>query len=67
MRRPGYREGVRWIADNDEPRLLEEKLVINQLTALLLSDLFGVEPSQVARDVIKIRKREKIVREVMES
>lgn len=67
MRRPRYRDGVQWIADNDEGRNVDPETVAGQISTLLLADLFGVEPERVAKDVIRIRLREKTVRDVIES
>ena len=55
MKRRGYRFGVTWIADNDDPSELDPEVVAGFISALLLADLFGVEPERVAADVIKAR------------
>ncbi len=67
MRRPRYRDGVQWIADNDEGGNMDPESVAGQISTLLLADLFGVEPERVAKDVVKARAREETVRDVMES
>lgn len=57
MKRASYREGVRWIADNDEPTVLDPGEISGFTTSLLLADLFGVEPERVGRDVARLRQR----------
>lgn len=57
MKRPGYREAVRWIALNDEPtehRIAEMERLIS---VALIADLFDVTTLRVARDVIHFRGR----------
>lgn len=64
MRRASYREGVEWIAMNDnvgddgpgEPDA--ERNVAGYISTGLLAALFDVEPARVARDVMRIRRRE---------
>jgi hypothetical protein len=55
MKRRGYRFGVAWIADNDDPSELDPEVVAGFISALLLADLFSVEPERVAADVIRAR------------
>lgn len=63
MKRASYRAGVRWIALNDEPCNLDEEEVAYTISALLLADLFEVEPERVGRDVVRIRARIELVRQ----
>jgi hypothetical protein len=57
MKRASYREGVLWIALNDEPEAMELEEVERIITVMFLADLFGVEVERVARDVIRKRQR----------
>ena len=55
MKRRGYRFGVAWIADNDEPADLDPCSVAGYISTLLLADLFSVKPERVAADVVRHR------------
>ena len=57
MKRASYREGVAWIAFNDEPDNLNPEEVAYYVTSLLLADLFDVEPEKVGKDVVRKRKQ----------
>lgn len=48
MRRASYRDGVAWIAANDEP---------GEATSRMLADLCGVDPDRVDRDVERYRRK----------
>ena len=54
----GYRYGVRWIAVNDEPGDFEPDRISGYISTLLLADLFGKDPEEVAADVVTCRKKE---------
>jgi len=56
-RKQGYRFGVRWIAENDEPDTLDAEEVSGYISTLLLADLFGKDALDVARDVVRARER----------
>lgn len=58
MKRASYRDGIDFIALNDEPEELDEEVVGGLATVLLLSELFGVPRERVARDVVRYRKGE---------
>lgn len=64
MKRASYRQGLQWIAVNDEPNELETDFVKYQISVILLADLFGVDPVKVAKDVLltraKIERKEAI-------
>jgi hypothetical protein len=62
MKRPGYREAVRWIAANDEPTDLDAFNVAGYLTTVLVADLFGVDAERVAGDVVKLREADDLPR-----
>lgn len=60
MRRASYREGVAWIAMNDDAGsndALEESAVQGYISTVLLADLFGVGTDRVARDVVRYRTK----------
>jgi len=64
MRRASYREGVRWIAVNDEAGMgdtMDEVEVY--VTVAMLADIFGVDTVRVATDVLNERaKIDKVLR-----
>lgn len=53
-----YRKGVEWIALNDEPSELDQETVSNQISTLLLADLFGIHEIAVADDIIEVREND---------
>jgi len=57
MKRASYREGVAWIAENDEPAESDPETIGSLVSVLLLADLFAVEPERVVADIIKFRKK----------
>lgn len=58
MRPARYRDGVYWIAHNDDTGNDDPEEVAGQISTLLLADLFGAEPEDVAADIIDLRRRE---------
>lgn len=54
---PIYMDGVSWIAENDEPTLDDVNEISNLISVLLLADLFGRTPEEVAIDVLRVRER----------
>lgn len=56
MKRASYREGVTWIALNDEPLDMDPDSIAGYISTILLADLFGVEAARVAKDVLRRRK-----------
>jgi hypothetical protein len=56
MKRASYREGVAWIADNDEPLDRDEESIAGYISTILLSVLFNKDPYIVARAVLKHRR-----------
>lgn len=59
-KRKGYRFGVEWIALNDDPGSSDAQNVEELrglISVLLLADLFGKAPEDVARDVARYRAR----------
>lgn len=67
MKRARYREGVSWIANNDEPGEKSLESVAGQVSTLLLADLFDLRPEKVARDVLRERAMRDLAEEVIES
>jgi len=67
MTRPTYGAAIDWVANNDEPTCEDLEEVEGMITVRLLADLFEVEPARIAFDVVRLRGRLKVVREVMES
>lgn len=57
MKRASYREAVRWIAVNDEPTDTDSDSIAGYISTLLIADIFDVEPSKVANDVLRERNR----------
>lgn len=57
-RRASYREGVEYVAMNDEPTLLDPEWLLGQPTIQLLSILFGKTDDQVAADVVRFRRKQ---------
>jgi hypothetical protein len=55
MKRASYREGVAWIALNDEPTQIDASVIAEMISVTLLADLFGVSPERVAADIVKAR------------
>ena len=60
MTRHGYRFGVQWIAETDEPNSLDVQEVSGYISTLLLADLFGKSPEVVAADIVRYREREEV-------
>jgi hypothetical protein len=59
-KRASYRQGVAWIALNDDPGSIEKyqlDTLSGLISVLLLADLFGKDSEAVARDVIAYRKK----------
>lgn len=56
-KRASYRKGIEWIALNDEPDDRDAENVAGYISTILLSDLFGKDPDDVARDVVRYRER----------
>ena len=57
MKRASYREGVAWIAANDDPGETDPMIIKGFVSSLLLADLFDVPEERVANDIAKIRAR----------
>lgn len=55
MKRASYRQGVAFIALNDDAENVEVDEVANTISVGLLADLFGLETEIVANEVISYR------------
>lgn len=55
-----YRDGVEWIAFNDEPSDRNPESVAQFISTLLLADLFDKTPETVAAAVIRMRRSRSI-------
>lgn len=55
MARPSISAGVDWIAQNDEPGLNNPGETADLISVLLLADLFGKEPLDIATRVVRRR------------
>jgi hypothetical protein len=56
-KRASYRAGVDWIALNDDPTIMDAEVVASLISVCLLADLFEKSQEDVARDVIRQRKK----------
>ena len=60
MKRASYRDGLRWIADNDDTGWLRDPNGIESVTLCLLADLFGVSIKKATADLRRVfLRREK--------
>lgn len=57
MKRASYREAVQWIAHNDESYDTDTDSIAGYISTLLIADIFDVEPSKVANDVLRERNK----------
>lgn len=54
-KRASYLEGLDYIARNDEPCEMDYEVMIGMASVQLLAALFGMEPKNVAFDVVRVR------------
>lgn len=54
--RPSYSRAIKWIADNDETAETEVARMADLISVMLVADLFGKQPADVARDVLANRR-----------
>ena len=57
MRRASYRAAIGWIALNDEPIERDPAVIAELISAVLVADIFGVEPERVGADVARLREQ----------
>lgn len=55
--RPSLKRAVSWIALNDEPTCLDVEEVSSLISTLLVADMFGKEPEEVARMIVDTRRK----------
>ena len=58
-KRASIREAVFWIAANDDPVEMDPETVGGQISVLLVADIFGLTPENVAQRVTRERWRMK--------
>lgn len=56
MKKPSYEFAIAWVAVNDDPTEKDPQVVTDQISVVLVADLFGKEPEEVAADIIKLRE-----------
>jgi hypothetical protein len=57
MRRPGYREAIEWIAQNDDCHWTLDEEPIMSVTASMVRDLYDVPDAKVLADITRAFKR----------
>jgi hypothetical protein len=58
MKRPGYREAIRWIVDNDDTSDIQSTEDYPNVTGSLVADLFDVTPERVVADILRALKKD---------
>ncbi len=58
MKRAGYRQGIEWIALNDDPLVMDFEDISCQISVCLLADLFGKEAREVGLAVLAFRRKQ---------
>lgn len=53
MKRPGYREAIRWMVDNDDTSWIDDEEPIISVTAAMIADLFDVDHKKIIEDIRK--------------
>ena len=53
-----YRDAVRWIARNDEAAELDVSVVERQISVLLIAYVWVKDATEVAHDVLAVRRRQ---------
>lgn len=56
-KRASFREGVAWIAWNDEPDERDPENVAGFISTGLLADLFGKDAEDVAKTIVRFREK----------
>lgn len=54
---PALRTALEWIAGNDEGAELDPAVIAESVTLLLVADLWKKEPDELARKVVRLRRR----------
>jgi predicted secreted protein len=53
-----YQKSVEWIARNDEPTIMDERDVSKMISVVLVADIHGKDPREVAKDIVGIRRED---------
>jgi hypothetical protein len=59
VKRPAYRDAIRWMADNDDILWLDDRNGCPSVTACLVADLFGVTDERVTADLRRRRDQDR--------
>ena len=59
MKRASYKHAVEWIAINDESASLDLEEIRWLPTTLLVEEIFCVDGDRIARDVLRLRERDR--------
>ncbi|HUV15502.1 MAG TPA: hypothetical protein VMW28_02940 [Pelolinea sp.] len=54
-----YKKAVEWIANNDEPTIIDCEKIQDFITTQLVADIFHKEPNKVAVDILTHRAANK--------
>lgn len=57
MRRPSYREALRWLLLNDDTEWLNDARHGLSVSTALVADLFGVDDERIVADLLRLRER----------
>ncbi len=58
MIKPTYKSAIEWVAFNDDVEQTDVDVISEQMTVVFISDIFGVDTSKIARDILELRCRE---------
>lgn len=58
MLKPGYWAFIQWIADNDESAETDPVALSELVTVTMVADLFVKDPLEIAKAVLRLRKRD---------
>ena len=56
MKQPTYAQALAWIANNDESACLDAAEMAQLISVVLVADLWGQTPEQVAETVVRARR-----------
>lgn len=52
-------KAVEWIALNDEPEILDEEEIKEQMSVLMASDLYGIPSKELAKKICELRQNDR--------
>lgn len=61
----GYKFAVQWIAENDDPSVMDLDTIQDNIDVVLIADLFGVAVAKVAIDILKSRKNSERINDAL--